>query len=160
MGGPGDPQVAGVGVYTIEYVVYIRTLGKGQCLRKSKRNECTGNCKPGILMPGWVPHRGVGGGPIQPRLSNNNTQGRISVDALFYWVFSDNVSYRYRSMGRANPSFTGKKAEKRWELEERGRMPIFRKDAVSQSLPDYAVGLPQATHPLGPALERLQDIPS
>ena len=47
-GGPCPPQ----------YILYIRTRCKSQGLRKSKRNACSGYCKSGILLSGWVLRRG------------------------------------------------------------------------------------------------------
>ena len=34
--------------------LYIRTRCKSQGLRKSKRTACSGNCKQGIIISGWV----------------------------------------------------------------------------------------------------------
>ena len=44
-----------------KYKKYKHAVQKSRSERKYKRNACSGNCKSGILMSGWVLRRG--GGP-------------------------------------------------------------------------------------------------
>ena len=75
-GGPGQTTTGGGGVVAPPPLntLYLRTRCKSHGVRKYKRRACSGNCKSGILMSGWVLRRGEGA-QFNPRLSNKVPDG-------------------------------------------------------------------------------------